>query len=55
MPIQVTGLRSVPGGQAVALPHKLLNWHEVVNLNVRTRALAITYCPLTGSAIVFDR
>ena len=42
-------------GQAIALPHKLLNWHEVVNLNARAGALAVTYCPLTGSAIVFDR
>jgi len=42
-------------GQAVALPYKILNWHEVVNLNMGDVHLAVTYCPLTGSALAFDR
>jgi hypothetical protein len=43
------------GGLAKAYPIKILNWHEVVNDRLGARALAVTYCPLTGSAVVFDR
>jgi len=42
-------------GQAVAIPHNIGWWHEIVNLNVGARRLAVTYCPLTGSSIAFDR
>jgi len=35
-------------------PFAILNWHEIVNDVVNGRALAITYCPLCRSAIVFD-
>lgn len=45
----------IADGVPVALPHKLLNWHEVVNLNLEERRLAVTFCPLTGSALAFDR
>lgn len=38
-----------------AYPLRILTWHEIVNDQVGRRALAITYCPLTGSALVFDR
>ena len=40
-------------GEYVAVPHNILWWHEIVNLN--DVGLAVTYCPLTGSSIVFDR
>lgn len=42
--------------QAWAVPHNILWWHEIVNLDLddQTR-LAVTYCPLTGSGMVFDR
>ncbi len=43
------------GGQAFAVPHRILWWHEIVNLTLGERRLAVTYCPLTGSSIVFDR
>ena len=43
------------GDDAIAIPHNILWWHEIVNLNVGGRQLAVTYCPLTGSSIVFDR
>ncbi len=43
------------GGRHLAVPHNILWWHEVVNLNVGDVRLAVTYCPLTGSALVFDR
>jgi hypothetical protein len=41
------------GGEYIAVPHNILWWHEIVNLN--SVGLAITYCPLTGSSMVFDR
>jgi hypothetical protein len=42
-------------GQPLAIPHNVLWWHEIVNLNRGGEQLAITYCPLTGSSLVFDR
>lgn len=42
-------------GRALAIPHNILWWHEVVNLNVGGRPIAVTYCPLTGSSLAFDR
>jgi len=43
------------GDTPLAVPRKLLNQHEIVNLRWADRALAVTYCPLTGSSLVFDR
>ncbi len=45
----------VIGGQAVAVPHRILWWHEIVNLDFPDGRVAVTYCPLTGSSMVFDR
>ena len=46
-------------GQAYAVPINLLWYHEIANATFETASgaldLAITYCPLTGSSIVFDR
>jgi hypothetical protein len=41
-------------GQARAYPHTILDWHEVVNEEARGNAISISYCPLTGTAIVFN-
>ena len=41
------------GGEYLAFPHNVLWWHEIVHLNDFN--LAVTYCPLTGSSMVFDR
>ena len=41
-------------GEPVAVPHNVLWHHEIVNLD-GSPAMAVTYCPLTGSALVFDR
>ena len=38
-----------------AVPHNVLWWHEVVNFDLFSTPLAVTYCPLTGSSMVFDR
>lgn len=43
------------GGQAYAVPHNILWWHEIANLNFDAVQLAVTYCPLTGSSLAFDR
>ena len=42
-------------GQYIAIPHNLLWWHEIVNFDGLGVPLAVTYCPLTGSSMVFDR
>lgn len=35
-------------------PYNIMVWHEIVNDVIGGKALAITFCPLCGSAIVFD-
>ena len=42
-------------GEWYAIPHNVLWRHEIVNLTVGGAAIAVTYCPLTGSALAFDR
>ena len=44
----------VVAGQARAYPHPILDWHEVVNEDLAGLALTISYCPLTGTAVIFD-
>jgi hypothetical protein len=43
------------GGDVRAYPLRVLIWHEIVNDTVGGRPLAVTYCPLCNSALVFDR
>ncbi len=38
-----------------AYPHRILDWHEIVNDLPNQLPIAITYCPLTGSAIGWQR
>ena len=42
-------------GNAVAVPHNILWWHEIINFSFSSARLAVTYCPLTGSSMAFDR
>ncbi len=42
-------------GTAWAHPHRVLNFHEIVNTTFGGRSVAVTYCPLCGSGVVFDR
>ena len=42
-------------GQAYAYPIKFLNFHELVNDVIDDVPLLVTYCPLCGSGVVFDR
>ena len=38
-----------------AYPHPILDWHEIANDEVGGQPVAITYCPLTGSALAWSR
>ncbi len=42
-------------GLTKAYPVKILNWHEIVNDDFHGVPLAITYCPLCNSSLVFVR
>jgi hypothetical protein len=42
-------------GEARAYPLSILVWHELVNDTVGGRPILVSYCPLCGTAIVFDR
>ncbi len=42
-------------GVTRAYPQRILNWHEIVNDNLNGYPVAITFCPLCGSAISFER
>lgn len=39
--------------QARAYPIRILNWHEVVNDQLSSTPIVVTYCPLCGTGIVF--
>ncbi len=43
------------GGEARAYPVQILVWHEIVNDRLGGRPIAVTYCPLCNSSLVFDR
>ena len=49
----VIGIES--GGEARAYPIQILVWHELVNDTVGGRPILVSYCPLCGTGIVFDR
>lgn len=43
------------GAIARAYPLQILVWHEIVNDHVGDLAVAVTFCPLCNTALVFDR
>ncbi|MCK5366899.1 MAG: DUF3179 domain-containing protein, partial [Cyclobacteriaceae bacterium] len=43
------------GDQVRAYPHKILDWHEIINDELNGKKVAITYCPLTGTGIAWSR
>lgn len=43
------------GGEERYYPFSIMVWHEIVNDTLGGRSIAVTFCPLCGSAIVFDR
>ncbi len=42
-------------GETRAYPLRILVWHEIVNDRIGGLAINVSYCPLCGSAMVFDR
>ncbi len=49
----IIGIRE--GEEIKGYPHLIMDWHEIVNDRVGDESVAITYCPLTGTAIGWDR
>jgi len=45
----------VQNGIAKAYAHRILDWHEIVNDQVGDKNVALTYCPLTGTAVAWNR
>ena len=43
------------GDDVRAYPHIILDWHEIVNDTIGDVVLAVTYCPLTGTGIGWNR
>lgn len=43
------------GVEARAYPLQILIWHEIINDRIGDLPIAVTYCPLCNTAIVFDR
>jgi hypothetical protein len=43
------------GNEVRAYPHKILDWHEIVNDDTPNHSIAVIYCPLTGTGIGWDR
>ena len=42
-------------GETRAYPLRILVWHEIVNDEIAEKPIAVTYCPLCGTAMVFSR
>jgi hypothetical protein len=42
-------------GESRAYPVRYLHYHEIVNDRIGTTPIAVTWCPLCGSAVVYDR
>jgi hypothetical protein len=43
------------GGETKGYPIQILIWHEIVNDEIGGVPVAVTFCPLCNTAIVFDR
>jgi len=50
----VDGLVVKVGDTVRFYPYNIMVWHEIVNDKVESKALTVTFCPLCGSAIVFE-
>jgi hypothetical protein len=45
----------IENGEARAYPQRILVWHEIVNDTIGDLGLCVTYCPLTGTCLTFER
>lgn len=43
------------GNEIRIYPHPILDWHEIINDEMNGNKFALTYCPLTGTGIAWDR
>ena len=43
------------GKETRAYPLRILVWHEIVNDHIGNMDIVVTYCPLCGTAMVFNR
>lgn len=43
------------GDEVHAFPHAILDWHEIINTSLGGDDIAVTYCPLTGTALGWNR
>jgi hypothetical protein len=43
------------GNEIRIYPHPILDWHEIINDEISGTKFALTYCPLTGTGIAWDR
>ncbi|MGR4001309.1 MAG: DUF3179 domain-containing protein [Alphaproteobacteria bacterium] len=48
-------IRLSVGGETRAYPLRVLIWHEIVNDTIGGLPVAVTYCPLCNTSLVFDR
>lgn len=43
------------GNTIKGYPHQVLDFHEIINDQIGNQPVCVTYCPLTGSGIAWDR
>ena len=43
------------GGEAKAYPLQIMTWHEIVNDEIGSVPVSVTYCPLCNTGIAFER
>ena len=43
------------GTEIRGYPHPILDWHEIINDKIGNLGVAVTYCPLTGTGIGWNR
>ncbi len=48
------GMTVTVGKTTIFYPYNIMVWHEIVNHTIEGKALVVTFCPLCGSAMVFD-
>ena len=41
--------------QVIAYPHRILDYHEIINVDIEDLSVSIIYCPLTGSGLGWNR
>ena len=54
LPTDADGIVVTIGNTTRFYPYNILVWHEIVNDTIEDTPLVVTFCPLCGSAIVFD-